>query len=153
MCNVDPTVYLILVTLSPSDFCFFCCAHIGSSARYCSWSCSGSNCESLVECRCDRMHGWRHGKFLSSEPSLGSLIYTCILICVFLHLRALLKARNTRLPQILSTPSQSYITMCLMKVSLLQTVKMLTLFESVMLLPVLSGKSCILQHLRATSHR
>ena len=37
----------------------------GSSARYRSWSCSGSNCESVAECRCNTVHGRCHGMFLS----------------------------------------------------------------------------------------
>ena len=52
------------------------------------------------------------------------------------------------------TPSQSFIILCLTKTTALrQTVKMRTLFEFETLLPELSGKSCILQHLRVTCRR
>ena len=52
------------------------------------------------------------------------------------------------------TPSQSFIILCLTKkTSLRQTVKMHSLFEFETPLPELSGKSCILQHLRVTCRR
>ena len=52
------------------------------------------------------------------------------------------------------TPSQSFIILCLTKkTSPRQKVKMRSLFEFETLLPELSGKSCILQHLRVTCRR
>ena len=59
-----------------------------------------------------------------------------------------------RLRLISWTPSQSFIILCpKKKASPRQTVKMRSLFESETLWPELSGKSCILQHLRVTCCR